>query len=173
MLEALIFVVFPFCMAFAAISDMLSMTISNRVAVVLVATFAVVAPLTGMEWTTYAWHFAAFLVVLLVGFSLFALGGMGGGDAKLLAATALYMGLGLQLVEYLVISAFLGGLLTLAVMGFRGSALAVFTGHNMFLRNFTDTKKGIPYGIALGAGGLLTYSSSPLMIWAMDRLAGQ
>ena len=31
MLEALIFVVFPFCMLFAAISDMLSMTIANRV----------------------------------------------------------------------------------------------------------------------------------------------
>ncbi len=39
MLEALIFVVFPFCMVFAAISDMLSMTIANRVAIVLVGDF--------------------------------------------------------------------------------------------------------------------------------------
>ena len=59
MLEALIFVVFPFCMVFAAVSDMLSMTIANRVSVLLVATFAVVAPLTGMDWAVYGWHFAA------------------------------------------------------------------------------------------------------------------
>ena len=50
MLEALIFVVFPFCMAFAAVSDMLSMTIAKRVSVLLVAVFAIVAPLTGMDW---------------------------------------------------------------------------------------------------------------------------
>ncbi len=89
MLEALIFVVFPFCMVFAAVSDLLSMTIANRVSLVLVATFAVVAPLTGMDWTTYGWHFAAGLTVLIAGFGLFAMGAMGGGDAKLMAATAL------------------------------------------------------------------------------------
>jgi prepilin peptidase CpaA len=172
MLEALILVVFPFCMAFAAISDMLSMTIANRVAVVLVATFAVVAPLTGMDWTTYAWHFAAMFTVLLVTFALFALGGMGGGDAKLLAATALYMGMSIQLVQYLVFSAFLGGLLTVAILSFRGSALSVYTGRSLFLRNFTDAQKGVPYGIALGAGGLLAYPGSPLMVWAIGRLAG-
>lgn len=172
MLEALIFVVFPFCMAFAAISDMLSMTIANRVAIVLVATFAVVAPLTGMDWTAYAWHFAALFTVLLVTFALFALGGMGGGDAKLLAATALYMGMSIQLVQYLVVSAFIGGLLTVAILSFRASALSVYTGRNLFLRNFTDAQKGVPYGLALGAGGLLVYPSSPLMVWALGQLAG-
>ena len=65
MLEALIFVVFPFCMVFAAVSDMLSMTIANRVSIMLVATFAVVAPLTGMDWATYGWHFAAAGLVLV------------------------------------------------------------------------------------------------------------
>ena len=65
MLEALIFVVFPFCMVFAAVSDMLSMTIANRVSVMLIVTFAVVAPLTGMDWATYGWHFAAGGLVLV------------------------------------------------------------------------------------------------------------
>ncbi|TIX69026.1 MAG: peptidase, partial [Mesorhizobium sp.] len=112
MLEALIFVVFPFCMLFAAISDMLSMTIANRVPVLLVAVFALVAPLTGMDWATYGWHFAAGGLVLAVTFGLFALGGMGGGDAKLLAATAVWMGLNVHLIQYLVVSTFIGGLLT-------------------------------------------------------------
>ena len=43
----------------------------------------------------------------------------------------------------------------------------------MFLRHFSDVKAGIPYGIALGLGGLLTFPDSPLMIWALDRLAVQ
>ena len=170
MLEALIFVVFPFCMVFAAVSDTLSMTIANRVPLLLIAVFAVVAPLTGMEWAAYGWHFAAGALVLAVTFGMFALGGMGGGDAKLLSATAVWMGFNLHLIEYLVASAFLGGLLTVAILAFRGSALAVYTGQNMFLKNFANPKGGIPYGIALGIGGLVTYPGSPLMLWALESL---
>lgn len=171
MLEALIFVVFPFCMLFAAISDMLSMTIANRVPLLLLAVFVVVAPLTGMGWAALGWHLAAGGLVLAVTFGLFAMGGMGGGDAKLLAATAVWMGFGPCLVQYVVVSALLGGLLTLAILAYRKSPLATFTGHSVFLRNFADEKTGIPYGIALGLGGLLTYPETPLMLWALQRLA--
>ncbi|MCX7306136.1 MAG: prepilin peptidase [Hyphomicrobiales bacterium] len=173
MLEALIFVVFPFCMVFAALSDTLSMTIANRVPLLLLAVFAVVAPMTGMDWAAYGWHFAAGALVLVVTFGLFALGGMGGGDAKLLAATALWMGFGLHLVEYLVASTFLGGALTIAIVYYRGSVLAVFTSGNLFLRNFADGKKGVPYGIALGIGGLIAFPGSPLAVWALQRIAAQ
>lgn len=173
MLEALIFVVFPFCMLFAAISDMLSMTIANRVSLVLVATFAVVAPLTGMEWSTYGLHFAGGAMVLCVTFALFALGGMGGGDAKLMAATAVFMGFNIHLAEYLVVSAFIGGIITIAILSYRNSALSVFTSRSMFLRHFANQDVGIPYGIALGIGGLIIYPETPLMVWAMQRLTGQ
>ena len=171
MLQALIFVVFPFCMVFAAVSDMLSMTIANRVSVILIATFAVAAPLTGMPWSEFAWHFAAFGLVLAITFSLFAMGGMGGGDAKLMASTALFMGFGMELVQYVLISALLGGGLTLALISYRKSALAVFTNQNMFMRHFANEEAGVPYGIALGVGGLLTFPSSPLMIWALAQYA--
>lgn len=172
MLQAAIFVVFPFCMAFAAVSDMLSMTIANRVSLLLVVTFAIVAPLTGMEWLDYGWHFAAAGLVLLVTFGLFAMGGMGGGDAKLMAATALWMGFGIELIQYLVAAAFIGGALTLAILAYRRSALAVFTSHNMFLRYFADPKAGVPYGVALGAAGLFTFPQTPLMIWALAQFSG-
>ncbi|WP_256748914.1 prepilin peptidase [Mesorhizobium sp. Mes31] len=171
MLEALIFVVFPFCMLFAAISDMLSMTIANRVSVLLVVVFALVAPLTDMGWAAYGGHFAAGALVLAVTFGLFAMGGMGGGDAKLLAATAVWMGLNVHLVEYLVVSTFIGGLLTLAVLLYRKSPLSTVTGRNPFLRHFADETTGVPYGIALGLGGLITYPDSPLMVWALTKLA--
>lgn len=171
MLDATILVVFPFCMAFAAISDMLSMTIANRVSVVLVLAFAIAAPFTGMDWATYGLHFAAGGLVLAVTFVLFAMGGMGGGDAKLLAASSVWMGLGIPLMMYLVLTAFIGGLLTLAILSYRGSPLAVFTSNNRFLRHFADEKKGVPYGVALGVGGLLAFPESPLVLWSLERLS--
>ncbi|MCO5160857.1 MAG: prepilin peptidase [Mesorhizobium sp.] len=172
MLVAAIFIVFPFCMAYAAISDMLSMTIANRVSLLLVATFLVLAPLTGMDWYAYGWHLAAGAVVLAVTFTLFAMGGMGGGDAKLLAATALWMGFGQELLQYLVYSAALGGLLTMLILMYRRSPLSVFTGHNVFLRHLADRDVGVPYGIALGLGGIAAFPGSALAEWAIARAAG-
>lgn len=171
MLEAVIFVVFPFCMVFAAVSDMLSMTIANRVSVILVATFVVIAPLTGMDLIILARHFLAGILVLAVAFGLFATGTMGGGDAKLIAATSLWMGSGLPLLGYLILSALLGGLLTVAILLFRGSMFHDFVSDNLFLKNFSSDSAGVPYGIALGIGGLMMFPMSPLMIWALDRLA--
>lgn len=172
MLEASILVIFPFCMVFAAVSDMLSMTIANRVPVLLVAAFAVIAPMTGMDWQTFGWHFAAGGLVLAVTFALFAIGGMGGGDAKLLAATSLWFGMSLELLSYLVTATFLGGLLTIAILALRKSPFVVHASGNLFLRNLADARLGVPYGIALGVGGLLTYPASAPMAWALGRLAG-
>lgn len=170
MLEALIFVVLPFCMVFAAVSDMLSMTIANRVSLLLVAVFTIAAPLAGMAWVDYGWHFAAAALVLTVTFSLFALGVMGGGDAKLLAATSLWMGFSVELMQYLVYASLIGGLMTLLIMIYRSSPLSTLTGNNIFLRHFADAKVGIPYGVALGISGLMIYPSTPLMQWALARL---
>lgn len=173
MLEALIFVVFPFCMVFAAVSDTMSMTIANRVPLLLLGVFLVVAPLTGMAWADIGMHLAAGALMLTITFGLFALGGMGGGDAKLIAATSVWMGFGIPLMEYLLTSAVFGGMLTLAILSFRSSALSHITSQNMFLRNFSKDAGGVPYGIALGIGGLVTYPASPMMVWAIERLAAQ
>lgn len=172
MLEASILVIFPFCMVFAAISDLLSMTIANRVSLLLVAAFAVVAPLTGMEWSTYGWHFLIAALVLTVTFVLFSIGQMGGGDAKLLTATSLWLGFGPLTVSYLLYSAILGGALTLAILFLRNSPAAIYAGQVDFLRRIADPQNGIPYGIALGIAGLLVFPESPLGAWALQAIAG-
>ena len=171
MLEAAIFVIFPFCMAFAAVSDLLSMTIANRVSLILVGAFLILAPLTGMDWSQYGTLVAVFAAILSVTFTLFAVGGMGGGDAKLIAATAIWIGLSPTLLGYLLYSAVAGGLLTILILAYRGSALAVYTGGNPLLRNLADGEVGVPYAIALGIGGLLVYAETPLMQWALARVS--
>jgi prepilin peptidase CpaA len=170
MLEAAILLIFPLCMLYAAISDAVSMTIANGISVVLVVAFAVIAPLTGMDWATYGWHFLALAVVLAVTFLLFAIGGMGGGDAKLMAATALWIGFNYNLLNYFVISTFVGALLTIVIMTYRKSPLAALTGRNMFLRHLADPSAGIPYALALAVGGLTAFAGSPLALWAIERL---
>ena len=172
MIEAALLVIFPFCMLHAAMSDMVSMTIANRVSLILVGAFVVLAPLTGMGWTTFGWHLAAGAMILAITFTIFAIGGMGGGDAKLLAATALWMGFGFPLLQYLVYSAVIGGVLTLAILLFRSSPVSWYAGRNVLLRNFADQRAGIPYGVALGAAGLLVYPETALMQWLLERLAG-
>jgi prepilin peptidase CpaA len=172
MLEAIIFVVFPFCMAFAAVSDMLTMTIANRVSLLLIASFAVVAPLTGMDLATYGMHFAGCGMVLTVTFILFARGGLGGGDAKLLSATALWCGLSPVLMEYLITVGLLGGFLTLALVIWRNSFTAQYAGaHYPLMEKMSRADLGIPYGIALGAAGLLTAPEMPLIKWAVESVA--
>jgi prepilin peptidase CpaA len=172
MLEAIIFVVFPFAMAFAALSDLLTMTIANRVSLLLVATFAIIAPMIGMDLATYGMHFAAGGMMLAITFTLFAMGGLGGGDAKLLSAIAVWCGMSNVLVEYMTYATLLGGMLTIQLVMWRGSYFArVGALHFEFLERLGRHEVGIPYGIALGAAGLITAPGMPLVKWAIASVA--
>ena len=168
MIPAIIFVVFPFAMIYAALSDMFTMTIANRVSLLLIVTFVAIAPFIGLTWMQVAMHLAAFAVVLTATFGLFAAGVMGGGDAKLMASTALWLGLGPALMNYLLFATIAGGVLTLVLMMFRKSALATYAGEVRVLRRIID-EKDIPYGIALAFGGLASFHLSPAMIWALAQ----
>jgi prepilin peptidase CpaA len=171
MLEAAILLIFPPCMLYAAISDAVSMTISNWVSVILVVSFALIAPFTGMDWASYGWHFLAFATVLVVTFIMFAAGGVGGGDAKLMAATALWIGFNYNLLNYLVVSTFVGGLLAIVIVTYRKSPLANLTARTALLRHLSDSSAGIPYALALATGGLTAFAGSPLGAWALARIS--
>src|ERR1043165_6964708 len=82
---------FPALMAFAAWSDLFTMTISNRISLILVGAFFVLALWSGMPFHAIGLHGAAALAVLVVTFTFFVCGWIGGGDAKLAAATALWL----------------------------------------------------------------------------------
>src|SRR5205814_318790 len=98
---ALGLVLFPAMMAFAASSDLLTMTISNRVSLILIGGFFLFALVIGLSASTILWHIGAGCMVLAVAFGCFAMGWIGGGDAKLAAATALWFGFD-HLLPYLL-----------------------------------------------------------------------
>ena len=157
---------FPAAMALAASSDLLTMRISNKLVLFLVASFFVVAITVNLPLQQFALHVACARVVLAAGFALFALRVIGGGDAKLAAATTLWLGFGLTL-PYLVYAALLGGVLTLAILVLRRLPLTPFLARYRWLERLHDRKSGVPYGIALAMAGMLTYSNSIIF----ERLA--
>lgn len=170
MLVAAIMVIFPLCLAFAALADTLTMTIPNRVSLVLLIAFVVIAPMTGMDLANYGLHFAAGLIVFVVCFGLFAIGVMGGGDAKLLSATAVWFGLNMQLMSFLTHVAVIGGVLTLAILMLRSDRIAFVTWRIPGMDHILKPKGGIPYGIAIGLAGLICYPASSMMQYAFNHM---
>lgn len=158
---------FPLAMAFAASSDLLTMRISNKLVLLLVAGFFIVAIAVNLPLQQFAMHVLCALVVLAVSFALFAMRWIGGGDAKLAAATTLWLGFGLT-VPYLVYAALLGGALTLIILTLRNVPLTPFIARFRWIERLHDKKQGVPYGIALAAAGLLSYTNSAIY----ERLIG-
>ena len=147
---------FPALMAFAAASDLFTMTISNRVSVVLCAGFLILALASGMATTTILAHLGAGASVLVVSFACFAFGWIGGGDAKVAAAGALWFGFD-HLLNYLVNASLFGGVLTLSLLQFRQWPLPYMLAGQAWLLKLHAKESGIPYGIALAIGALAVY----------------
>ena len=147
---------FPALMAFAAASDLFTMTIPNRVSLALAAGFLVLAVLSGMAPYEILLHVGAGLTVLVAAFACFAMGWVGGGDAKVAAAAALWFGFG-DLLSYLLYASLLGGGLTLLLLQFRQWPLPYPLAGQAWLNRLHDRQSGIPCGIALALGALIVY----------------
>lgn len=153
---------YPFCLCWAAKNDIESMTIPNRLNIGLALAFVPVALLTGLGWEGWAMHLGLGLAGLVLGIVLFAFRLMGGGDAKLIAAAALWLGLD-GFIALLIYTALAGGALTLVLLSARklyghyAGALPANLGRHL------QEKGDIPYGVAICAGGLLAMQHSDLL----------
>ena len=108
------------------------------------------------------WHVAAAVLVLVVAFGLFAQGWIGGGDAKLAAATALWLGFD-HLMPYLIYASLFGGALTLLLLQFRMVPLPALLARQQWVERLHRTDGGVPYGIALAAAALVVYPDTRWM----------
>jgi prepilin peptidase CpaA len=160
--DAIRLLLFPAMMAFAASSDLFTMTISNRVALMLIGGFAALALWSGMPFAELLSHVGAALAVLAVTFLFFARGWIGGGDAKLAAATALWLGFD-HLMAYLLYASIFGGILTLAMIRFRLMPLPKMLAEQEWVKRLHKLDGGVPYGIALAAAALLIYPDTAWM----------
>jgi prepilin peptidase CpaA len=149
--EFLILFVFPLLLIMAAGWDIASFTIPNFLQIALIASFVAFVAATGMAPSAIATHLIAGFVGLAIGFTLFALGYIGGGDAKLFACIALWLGFH-NLPEYALLSSILGGALTVILLGVRRLPLPSALDGQSWILKLHEARGAIPYGVALSAG---------------------
>jgi prepilin peptidase CpaA len=155
MIANLFVVGFQFLLILAACSDLLTMRIPNWISALIILLFVVAAIFTPLPLSIVGTNLscAAFMLGLTLIFFRFGL--MGGGDAKLATATALWFGWG-GLLQYCLFASALGGLLAIAILAFRRYPIPALLTRFSFLVRLADEKSGLPYGIALAGGALLT-----------------
>ncbi len=159
MIQAAVLVIFPMLVAFGGISDLLTMTIRNRVAILLVAGFCILALATGLPMQAWGLHALGMAVFFVPCFVFFAFNWMGGGDVKFISAIALWIGFTPELAAFAVLVAIYGMVLTIGMLLMRQKLIVptVLFQQDWFAR-LHDSKSGIPYGVAIAIAGLQIYS---------------
>jgi prepilin peptidase CpaA len=163
MLHTLSVSLLPILVIVAAMIDVSSYKIPNWLTGLTAALFFPMALLTGMPLVDFGWHVLAGVVLFFVGYVFFSLGLFGGGDAKLMAAAGLWFGSS-HSVEFLVLTAIVGGFLAAAIGIW--SLVAMYwefwdikklgTLHQQFKR----INPKLPYGFALCVGAILAFPNT-------------
>lgn len=166
LLQAVVLVACPVFFALGAMTDIVSYRIPNWIPGALIVLFAIAAPLGGMPFETAAMHALVFAVALLLGMGLFAFNAIGGGDAKLLAAAALWMGPSL-IVKYTFVFSLVGGGLAILILLLRRLPMPASAARVPVLNQLLLPNAGLPYGVALGLGGLIVLPETFLFTKAM------
>jgi len=161
LLQAALAVIFPALVIVAALKDVTSYTIPNRIPLALVAAFPAAALAAGLPAGDIGLHLGVGLAALVLGMVMFALRWIGGGDAKLFAAAALWLGWPAA-ASYATWTALAGGGLALSLLALRSGYLKpyVVTGPAWFSR-LAETGENVPYGVAIAAGALAAFPASP------------
>lgn len=141
----------PATLIAAAVYDLTSFTIPNKLQLILLAGFAAFAASANFTLPMVAWHLAAGFIGFGLGLALFGFGFVGGGDAKLFAILLLWLG-PKDLVSYAIVTAIFGGLVTMLFVTLRRIPLSVPLLGQPWLLRLHDSRAGIPYGVALAGG---------------------
>jgi prepilin peptidase CpaA len=177
MLPPLLLLAVTALLVWGAVTDVRTARISNRL-VLAGLILAPAAAFAGGGLAALGAALAAAGIAFVIGFSGFALGAIGGGDAKFLTVGAALVGLS-QLVPYLLAAGVLGGLLALGTIVWQRRAIeATVMTTDLGKSILTLGRKGyrgrlgeegriaVPYGVAI-AGGALVVQFTPFTQWVL------
>jgi prepilin peptidase CpaA len=165
MLDILALAAFAALLLYAAGSDVARLTIPNWVSLALAGAFLAAGLALGMPLSEIGMHLLFGFAVLAVGFFLFQANIIGGGDAKLLAAAAVWTGF-TAFMPFMFWTAVAGGVMALSMLAARRLVKQTET-HPPFVNRLLEDKGGIPYGVAIMAGGLMAIPSLPFAAAAL------
>ncbi len=144
----------------AACSDVRSLTIPNRVSLSIALLYPVYV-LTVGEPVDWAGGLMVAAACLVFGFLLFAFRAVGGGDAKLLAAIALWAGPEL-ILAFSFITALAGGAMVLGLWLHHRFTRTASVGTMFSVPVAEDFgKRAMPYGVAIAVGGFYVAFTIP------------
>jgi len=153
----------PALVIIAGLKDLTSMTIPNWISLVLIGAFFPTALAVGLPLSTVAAHVGVALLALFAGAGMFALRWIGGGDAKLMAASCLWLGVSGS-GYFLLWTGLAGGAFCVALIFARFHARPwVVSGVPGWVTHLMEPKGDIPYGVAIAAGALLAYPASTMV----------
>jgi len=159
-LSFIILIIFAIGMLTAAIKDALTMTIPNWASVFVLMGFFLVIPFVWQGWSVFGLHMLTGLGMFVFGFVLFAMGWLGGGDAKLMAATSFWW-MPQDLFLYVFYTTAAGGSLAILIMfGRQFIPAKVLT--TEWIHRLIKDEKHMPYGLALAFGALVTLPQSTI-----------
>lgn len=161
--QSALLLVFPALVLVAALRDLTSYTIPNWISLALIVAFVPTAMLMGLSLGQIGLCAAVGGAALIAGMAMFALGWIGGGDAKLFAAAGLWLGWPAA-VSFLSVTAVAGGALAVLLLLVRRSALqSLLSTGPAWLGRLATTGENVPYGVAIAVGALTAFPSSALM----------
>ncbi len=146
----------------AALCDLTTMRIPNWISGALIVGFFPAAMAIGLPIETVGLNLGLGFAALLVGMALFAMRVIGGGDAKLMAAATVWLGLP-GLLPFVLWTALAGGLFCAGLIAARGPFSAYAAGAPVWVANLLKEKGDVPYGVAIAIGALLAFPSSILL----------
>lgn len=149
-------VLFPLIMAYAGLMDLVTLKIRNLLVLVLGAGWLFLAPLAGFSGAELGASAAVGAGVFVIVFTFFALGWIGGGDAKLAAVSALWFDPQHALL-YFIYASVIGGLLTLTILQLRSRLLPAPLFRVPWIAQLHDSSTGVPYGAAMAPAALLVF----------------
>ena len=160
--QTLLLLAFPALVIAGALKDLTSFTIPNAISLALAAVFPVAALALGLAPSAIGGSVAVGAAALVMGMGMFAAGWIGGGDAKLFAAAALWLGLPGALT-YLLFTGIAGGALAVGLLGLRSPRLrAVMPAGPAWFIRLAEPGENVPYGVAIAVGALAAFPISPL-----------
>jgi prepilin peptidase CpaA len=163
LVQAALAIVFPALVITAACKDAASYTIPNWISLALVAAFPPAALAMGLPLGVIGVHAGVGAAALVLGMVMFALAWIGGGDAKLFAAAALWLGWPAGL-SYGVYTAIAGGTLAMGLIALRTSWFRPYViAGPAWVSRLAEPDEAVPYGLAIAVGALAAFPLSPFM----------
>lgn len=152
--------IFPAALVVAAANDLYEFKIPNWLSIILICAYPVAGFAAGAPAMVIVEGLLIGAAALVVGFLLFSFNIIGGGDAKLLATTAPWIGMG-AIGWFLFYTSIAGLGVIIALLTFRSLPIFPIYARAPWLLQLYDRKEDVPYGVAIAAGGLVSFSQTP------------